>query len=42
MRSGVCTNMQVMDLVKGEQTIAKGMSEITRIENTWGKVNEGK
>ena len=42
VRSGVCTNMQVMDLVKGEQTIAKGMSEITRIENTWGKVNEGK
>lgn len=42
MCSGVCTNMQVMDLVKGEQTIVKGMSEITRIENTWGKVNEGK
>ena len=42
MCSGVCTNMQVMDLVKGEQTMAKGMSEITRIENTWSKVNEGK
>ena len=42
MCSGVCTNMQVMDLVKGEQTMAKGMSEITRIENTWSGNNEDK
>lgn len=96
MCSGVCTNMQIMDLVKGEQTMAKvkleattirmkdntvivyrtengedlrntldilikrgvayvrqklednewhtmlvcSMNEITRIENTWSKVNE--
>ena len=31
MRSGVCTNMQIVDLVKGEQTMAKVKLEATII-----------